>query len=149
MIDRLLLPTDGSETADRATDHAANLAQRYEADVHVVYVVDAGALNLGTGIGEGYAGVVDKLRAAGQDEAQRVADELREAGVDATAETVDQDGVPDGILTYADEHGVDAIVMGTHGRSGPERWLVGSVAEGVLRASSIPVMLIPPEPDEG
>lgn len=149
MIDRVLLPTDGSETADRATEHAADLAQRYEADVHVVYVVDAGALNLGAGIGEGYAGVVDKLRAAGEQEAQRVVEELTQAGVEASAATVDQDGVPAGILTYADEHGADAIVMGTHGRSGAERWLVGSVAEGVLRASSIPVMLVPPDTREG
>lgn len=144
MFDRVLLPTDGSATADQATEYAIDLAQRYDAEIDVVYVVDVGHVDLGTGLGEGWAGVVDKVQQAGEQEAEEVAERMEEAGVTARAATVEHQGIAEGILAYAEENGIDAIVMGTHGRSGPERWLVGSVAEGVLRRSPIPLILIPP-----
>ena len=72
-----------------------------------------------------------------------------DAGVDEVR-TATPTGVPHRqILDYADEHGVDVIVMGTHGRAGLQRYLLGSVAGNVVRSSTVPVMTVRQMPDEG
>jgi len=140
MYDHILVPTDGSDHAERATDHAALLAEAFDATVHLLTVVDieaaAGPFSAG-GIDDDYI----EQRTTGEREAlaeQRAA--LAESiQVDTTVVT---DTPAEGILEYVRESDIDLVVMGTHGRSGLRRYLTGSVAERVLRLSSVPVLTV-------
>lgn len=147
MYDTILVPTDGSETAENAVDHALDLAEKYGAEVHALYVVDVDAMSLSLG-----AEQVDRLQQGNFDEmvevkekADRatgyVADRARERGLQ-TVEHV-AGGQPHSVVAeYAENHGVDLVVMGSHGRSGVKRALLGSVTERTLRSTGVPVLVV-------
>ena len=146
---------EGSALCRKALETA--LADYPDADVVVCHVMDP--------IGSGF-GLVDVMRPTfddgappgsvsptywrewhekAEEKAEAVFDEAREiaADRDETVETVLEFGDPDNvIIEYADEHDVDRIVMGSHCRAGAERFLVGSVAERVVRRAPVPVMVV-------
>lgn len=141
MYDTILVPTDGSEHAQRAAEHAAILATVFEASVHVLAVVDvdaaAGPFSAG-GVDEEYLG---RLDTNAQETVDSVADSI--ADPDLTVHTDLRRGAPsEEILEYVSEFGVDAIAMGTHGRTGVSRFVAGSVTESVLRKSPVPVLTV-------
>ncbi|WP_114575586.1 universal stress protein [Saliphagus sp. LR7] len=138
MYDRILLPTDGSETTDRALAHAADLADRYGADLHLLYVIDVTVFadDVET------AGIVSEFETMGDRIVGRVAAEAREAGVEPAATAVVRGTPHRTILEYVDEEGIDLVVMGTHGRTGLDRYLLGSVTEKVVRLSDVPVLTV-------
>lgn len=140
MYDHILVPTDGSDHAERAGDHAALLAGAFDATVHLLTVVDieaaAGPFSAG-GVDDDYI----EQRTA--DQRAALADLEAELDGDVRAETAVVTGTPsEGILDYVRETAVDLVVMGTHGRSGLRRYLTGSVAERVLRQSPVPVLTV-------
>jgi nucleotide-binding universal stress UspA family protein len=140
MYDTLLIPTDGSEAARRAVEHGAELAAFHDADVHLLYVVDATSFS---GMGTEAVGS-DPITAAtgeGEDILADAAGRLTAHDIEAT--TVVEQGVPDEtILRYIRDHDIDVVVMGTHGRSGIQRFLEGSVTEQVVRSSAAPVLTL-------
>ncbi|WP_435181785.1 universal stress protein [Halorussus sp. AFM4] len=145
MYDRILVPTDGSDQSERAFERALDLALTYDAELHLLNVVDVSAL---TGEFDGMA-VVDRLEEAGRGIVHRLRDRAREAGVD-TVETLVREGIPySTILEYADDNDVDLIVMGTHGRTGLDRYLLGSVTERVVRKSDVPVLTVRSPAEDG
>ena len=136
MYHDVLVPTDGSPAAGRAIEHAIAIADRFDATVHGLYVLVEGPYD---------SLEQEDVRAEADAEAQRALDHLtREAdrrGVDTTTST--SRGTPDEeILAFADEMDVDMIVMGTAGRSGLNRVLVGSVTEYVARNATVPVVTV-------
>ncbi|MFP4589902.1 MAG: universal stress protein [Halobacteriales archaeon] len=137
MYEVILFPTDGSGPGDLALDHAVDLAEAYGARLEVVSVVD-------TGVGT-EAGVVD-IYASLEDAADRaIADAVeraRSAGLDDVRGTVLQGTPHRAILEFADERDVDMIVMGTHGRTGLDRYLLGSVTEKIVRLADVPVLTV-------
>ncbi|KAB1194574.1 universal stress protein [Haloferax sp. MBLA0076] len=145
MYSHILFPTDGSECADAALDHALDHAEMYDATIHALYVADvrevghaAPAVSLGK--------VRDALHDSGRDVLERVARTARAAGIDV--ETTVTEGTPESeILEFADRDDIDLVVMGTHGRSGLDRYLIGSVAERVVRSSPVPVLTVRQEPE--
>jgi nucleotide-binding universal stress UspA family protein len=148
----VLVPTDGSEAADAAVPHGAAVAGRYGAAVHVLNVVDlqaAGGLFDAGGLEGAF---VDRLERAGQDAVERVASAVHEASPDTTVETTvvraGTSGAPDGaaaaIRAHVDERDVGLVVMGSRGRSGLRRGLMGSVASAVLRSVDVPVLVASP-----
>ena len=131
MYERILIPTDGSEVAERAGEFAAAVASRLDADLHVISVEAPGGDLLAEDEG------------AAQHAVEAVAETAVEAGLDPTTEVVDTRwSVHGAIIGYAEEHDIDCIVMGTHGRTGVGRFLLGSVAEQTLRESPIPVLTV-------
>lgn len=140
MYRRILLPTDGGEAADRALAHAVDLAAQYDADLHVLYVVDAGAVTGDIEIGT----IVEEFESAGERTLEDVADRANEAGLERDRITTKlARGTPHRvILEYATSRNVDLVVMGTHGRTGLDRYLIGSVAERVVRLSPVPVLTV-------
>ena len=137
MYDTILFPTDGSPETAAALDHAIDLALASEGTLHALFVVHSGFA-----VDGGIAGVLETLAAIGEDTVSEVRDRAEAAGV-ATVETHVANGIPHrAILDYAAEHGVDCIVMGTHGRSGIERYLLGSTTERVVRLSPVPVLTV-------
>ncbi|WP_224450057.1 universal stress protein [Haloprofundus salilacus] len=136
MYDRILLPTDGSDAAESALPHALELAETFDAELHVLYVVDTRTLAT---IDLGADAVLSTLEAEGEAAVERLRSRAAETGVDALA-TVEAGSPPDIIVDYADDHDVDLVVMATHGRRGWNRYLLGSVTERVVRSSDAPVL---------
>ncbi|NHX35219.1 MULTISPECIES: universal stress protein [Halolamina] len=140
MYDQILHPTDGSEGAAAVADHVGVLAERFDATVHVLAVADT--RNRFESPSSGLAPEVWEERE--KDRAEAAVDDTVETLPDSTdTERVVESGVPhEAILTYAEEAGMDVIVMGTHGRTGLDHYLIGSVAERVVRRSSVPVLTV-------
>lgn len=138
MYDALLVPTDGSEAAVDAAKHAYSLGERYDATVHVLAVIEQSESASIVGQGDDK---LETLRENGTEATRRIVEEAQSRDVDAVGAV--EIGNPDrAILDYAAEHGIDMIVMSTHGRSGVGRFLMGSVTERVIRGGDVPVLAI-------
>lgn len=147
MYDTILIPTDGSDTAENAVDHALDLAEKYDADIHTLYVVDTSAMDISLGTEQ-----IDRIRQGQYDEMPEIQDRANRATGAVTEQAVQYGlevteavvaGQPhDRIDGYAEDHGVDLIVMGSAGRGGVKRVLLGSVAERTLRTTTIPVLVV-------
>lgn len=138
MYDDILIPTDGSQGVETAVEHAIELATTYEATLHAIYVVERNQLR-GRRLGSRLAEILEEK---GVEATQDIADRAESAGRPCVTETLT--GTPhEEILDYADTHGVDLIVMGTEGRTGLDRYLLGSVTANVLRTSDVPVLAVP------
>lgn len=141
--DRILLPTDGSEPAEAAAPHAAVLADRFGATVHVVSAVDvqrAGGLFDAGGVPEEY---VENLEADAGRDVDAMVERLADYD-DIPVETAVVRGTPHEALgDYASAEDVDLVVMGAHGRSGVKRWVLGSVTDRLLRSVDVPLLLVP------
>jgi nucleotide-binding universal stress UspA family protein len=136
MFDTVLIPTDGSDSAQRAAQLGAALAEAYGATVHALAVVDERPYS--TAVVDDEA-VVDEGMTAAEREARRAVAAVADLAADAT--TAVEAGVPAAaIRDYAADADVDLIAMGTHGRTGVERFVIGSVAESVVRHSDVPVL---------
>ncbi len=141
MYERILVPTDGSAGTTHVALQAIDLAEQYDAALYTLYVVNDDTRSLLPGGG-------DELRNRGLRAVDRVAKLAESHDVEAITET--REGDPAGtILDYAGEVGANIIVAGTHGRSGVERRVIGSVAERLVRHANCPVMTVRlPESDE-
>lgn len=142
-VKRILLSTDLSDGSATAMPYACAMAERFEAELHLLYVFeqDTGSTYVrGMPVPEGNS-EIELLK-------QQVAESLAnfiDADWEAKIRTlrVTGEGQPSvEILRYADENKIDLIVMGTHGRSGFAHALLGSVAEKVVRKSSCPVLTV-------
>lgn len=161
MYENILYPTDGSDGARAAMDTVQNLAEAYGATVHVLNVVDTTYEGIGgdphteqtpgmVGDPEGGTGgmvgdrtTMDEAREQVQKRGEQVVEETadRMTGVDTVAAI--SAGTPhEVILDYVDEHDIDMVVMGTHGRTGVDRYLIGSVTEKVVRLAEVPVVSV-------
>ncbi|WP_425499715.1 universal stress protein [Halorarum halobium] len=140
LYERILVPTDGSDGVERAIQHAVDLAVDHGATLHALYVVNS-ASYAGMPMESSWEGIDDMLRADAEDAVsmvEAVADDF-----DVPVETAILDGSPSKeIVRYAESEGCDLVVMGTHGRGGIDRLLLGSVAEKVVRSSSVPVLTV-------
>lgn len=140
MYNRILVPTDGSAETERAVEHAVELAATHEATLHAVYVVNTASF-ASLPMETSWEGIGDLLREEGDNAVKRVYELAEERDVTVEAELIE--GSPSReIVRYAKEKECDLIVMGTHGRGGIDRLLLGSVAERVVRSSPVPVLTI-------
>ncbi len=147
MYENILVPTDGSDTAEIAVDHALDLAETYDATVHALYVVDVGHLSISLGpeqvdrIQAGQWREMDELRERAESAIDVVTDRAQARGIDAVEHVAA--GKPHSMIAkYAKNHDIDLVVMGSQGRSGVKRALLGSVTERTLRETRIPVLVV-------
>lgn len=143
MYNQVLIPTDGSDPSIKAAAHAFKLADRDGAAVHILYVVDSTSQwtvgVYGAPVSSGTT--LSELEQKGVAVTENLA--AQAAAMDLEVVTEVQSGhVRDTIIRYVSKHGIDLIVMGTHGHNGVERLLLGSVTERVLRTSDIPVLVV-------
>lgn len=120
MYDDVLFPTDGSENAEAAFEHASSLAERYGARIHVLYVVNTTYSD----VGASGRTTVDSLRERGESVVRAAEERAAAAGIDVLTRIEEGDPYKE-ILDYG-EANADLIVMGTRGRSGLDRYLLGS-----------------------
>lgn len=137
MYDSILIPTDGSEGVQKAIDHGIELADWANADIHSIFVVD---LRDYVAALEGDISLIeDAIIEEGENTLKKIEDRCRQK--DINIETNILYGTPhQEILEYTKEHDIELIVMGTHGRAGLDRFLLGSVTDKVIRKSDIPVL---------
>lgn len=143
MYDRILLPTDMSPGVDRAIEHAIDAAERYEAELHVLYVVDADAYSSypGDEYVHEFEGLEAALEHAGEDAVEDIVATANEANV--STEAVIKHGVPhEEILKYVRDAEIGLTVVGSKNRSSEYRRLLGSVAERVVHMSDRPVTVV-------
>ena len=140
MYDDVLMPTDGSEGTVTALEHAREIAGNHEATLHVVHVVDR-RVYLAAGKDE-QDEVLAGLQEDGEAAIDTVVDRLDGDEIDVVTEL--REGVPHReLLGYADEHDVDLIAIGTHGRSSRDQIVnMGSVTEKVVDNSERPVLVV-------
>jgi nucleotide-binding universal stress UspA family protein len=138
MYDTILVPTDGSDAAMKAVDHAVDLAAQYDATLHVLAVVDPTSFST---LDVDPSTVVVAMERQAREAAQRVETVADEAGVAVETAVVRGDPART-ITTYATDNEADLVVMGTHGRSGLDRYLLGSVTERVVRTADVPVLTV-------
>ncbi|MDH2052063.1 universal stress protein [Achromobacter marplatensis] len=146
MYSRIIVAVDSSHASNRALDEAIKIAKDSGATLRILHVLDDLSVSLATNPYAGYysGALIENLRQSGA----KVLEEARTraAAAELQVETVlyDDLGLPveERILTAAQNWPADLIVMGTHGRRGVKRAMLGSSAEAVLRASPIPVLLV-------
>jgi nucleotide-binding universal stress UspA family protein len=145
MTENVLVPVDRSEQARKAFEWT--LDQFDDAHVTVLHVVDLSdpeyfenAVEIsGEDVGEErYEGVLSET----ENFLQTFVDEAETAGLEASHDYVKGDSASRGVVKYAEENDIDHIVIGSHGRSGAARILLGSVAEKVTRRSPVPVTIV-------
>lgn len=136
MIETVVVATDGSASVDRAVAVAVDLADRFDADVHALYVIDEGELSSAPDQ------LVDDLRAALVEQGHAATAAVG-AETDRPVTTTTREGRPaQEIATYAKEVDADVVATGTRGRHGENRFLIGSVAERVVRTCPTPVLTV-------
>lgn len=144
MYQRILVPIDGSTTAERALQEAVKLATG-KAQLRLVYVIEEVYPLDAEGYAYiDYAALQEAVRSTGERTLAQAAETVRRSGI--TAETALLDVPGERTASVIDGEAMnwkaDLIVIGTHGRSGLSRLLLGSVAEGVVRGASVPVLLV-------
>jgi len=143
MFKHILVPVDGSETAQKAAVKAAGLAQTYGSAVTVIYVIDPYPF---TGLGSDFAyGQAEYLAAAAAEAKEALAAArkvLEPLGLKVQSEVVEAHAAWRGILDKGTAVGADLIVMGSHGRRGVEKMILGSVTQSVLAHAHLPVLVV-------
>ena len=144
MYERVLLPVDGSDPSFQAAEHAVDLAERYDATLHVLHVIDTAPYDAEVIT----SAVIGDLEQQGRNAIEEVV-ELAPTSASKRIETAIRRGNPyETILEYVDEHDIDLIVMSTHGQTGIRRLVLGSVTEKIVRTAPVPVHTVRAIPTE-
>lgn len=144
MFKRILVPVDGSSTSALGIAAAIRLAKEQQARIRLIHVVDELVLMSSPDAGIMIGEAIDMLRDSGKDILAKAVARVRKAGIVAESTLVESVGgrAADLIVRDAKKWKADIIVIGTHGRRGLKRVVMGSDAEEVVRNTSIPVMLV-------
>lgn len=143
MFKHILVPVDGSETSLAAVDKAIGLAKAFGSTVTAIYVIDPYPF---TGVGADFAYGQDQYLGAAKAEAnaaiEAVAQRLTAAGLKADTRIVEAHAVWRGIADAAEAVGADLVVMGSHGRRGLEKLVLGSVTQSVLTQTQLATLVV-------
>ena len=145
MYQRILVPIDGSSTASRGLDEAIRLAKLTGGRLRLLHVIDELSFALAMDAYAGYAGTwLEELRTNAAKLLQAGQARAAAAGVEADTVLLDRfkGAVHDQVIAEAEACKAELIVIGTHGRRGIGRWVMGSSAEHILRMSPVPVLLV-------
>ena len=149
MYQRILVPVDGSSASRRGLTEAIKLAKGLNATVRILHVVDEFVTDMAVGPTPYYEQWVEALREGGRRTLNEELKFSKSHGAEPEPVLIDTVGrrASDVIIEQAREWPADLIVMGTHGRRGVRRLLMGSDAELVVRQSPVPVLLVREEPE--
>lgn len=143
MFDRIVVSLDGSDTSEQALPAATQLARGLGAPLHLIRVADLAWLSLGASDAAlEYAALGDTVSQEEQEAKNYLAGREKELATNGLTVTTEvRTGFAAREIIAASKPG-DLLVMASHGRSGPARWLLGSVAEDVTRRAACPVLLV-------
>ena len=136
MIDTVVLATDGSDSVARAVTVGVDLAQRFDATMHALFVIDDRV------IGSAPSDLRTEFDDALVDRGNRAVDRVKTESSSDIVASIRRGQPPIEITRYAKNEEADLVVMGTRGRHGTNRFVIGSVAETVVRTCPIPVLTV-------
>ncbi|MEF8777266.1 MAG: universal stress protein, partial [Haloarculaceae archaeon] len=140
MYETILIPTDGSNGSEKALEHGIDIAEKYGATVHLVYVIDVGVYDHYGGV-DAFEHAEEALEETGDELLAEARERVEAASLPVEshkARTTPHEGISD----TADRIDADLIVMGTERRPAEYRHMIGSVSERVIRTSPVPVHLV-------
>jgi nucleotide-binding universal stress UspA family protein len=147
MYSKILVAVDGSDTSLHALQHAIELSMNLSATLRIGHVVDMNWLPLGPELAIDIEAISAVRRSAGEKILAAARETAQKAGLESESTLMETETptqhVAETIAKEAARWPADLVVLGTHGRRGFERMLLGSVAEGMARRSPVPVLLIP------
>ena len=142
---RILVAVDGSETSTQAMQEAINLAKNQQATLRIIYIADEFVV-VGDGVYFDYKQYENAVRNYGLSVINKMESLAKKASVSFESSMIENTEhavwIPEKIIAEANSWQADLLVIGTHGRRGFSHLMLGSVAEGVIRIASIPVLLI-------
>lgn len=137
---KILIATDGSDYTKNAVDYGIDLAKNTGAKLLTIYVVDTAAF-ASIPMDAAWESMYELLRQEGDVAMKYVAEKAEKEGMEVEENIIE--GHPaDEIIKYSEKNSISLIVLGTLGKSGLDRFLLGSVAEKVVRNSKIPVLVV-------
>ena len=137
---RVLLPLDGSVMAEQALPFAVAQAERFRSELILLRAVGSWNGNGQSPVELGW--VQDQMGQWARDYLESIATQVRVEGVPVKVVVLLQAPPHEAITQFAEVNGVDLIVICSRGQSGPSRWLMGSVADRVVRGAATPVLLV-------
>jgi nucleotide-binding universal stress UspA family protein len=145
MYKRIVVPLDGSKLAEEVLTHVRTLASCLGSEILLVRVTAYPSYEYLLADQSVASSLQTSLEAEAGEYLNGIIKSLREGGFQAQAEVVTEGGpVADAIIAFAHKVQADLIAMSTHGRTGPSRWFLGSVADRVVRGAGVPVLMIRP-----
>ena len=136
-----MIPYDKSEPANRALEYAMDLAKKYSSKISIVAYV---SLNIGySGDGSSsYVEMVELQRRSAEYALSKLEPRLQELKIPFNLKAIEGTSITETLVSYAERHHVNLIVMGSRGLGGFEKLLLGSVASGILQHSKCPVLIV-------
>jgi len=138
MYDKILIPYDGSDEAQKGARHGVELAAALDSAIHALYVIDLPGVPRAMALRDDEDEIRERYHEYGEEALEEVASMAAEHGVDCSA-TIRTGSVSDEIVDYADEVGMDAVVMGSAYR-GKLGNILGGTADRVVRSATVPVI---------
>ena len=143
MFKHIVFATDGSPSAAKASQTAIELARTNGAKLTVVFVIDPYPyMSLGEGTGDAFQAYMNAAYAASAKVTEDLVEQAKKAGVTMEKSVVEGDDVASAIVMVAEQQGGDLVVVGSHGRTGIQTFILGSVASKVLTMSKVPVLIV-------
>ncbi len=143
MFKHIVFATDGSPSAAKASQTAIELARTNGAKLTVVFVIDPYPyMSLGEGTGDAFQAYMNAAYAASAKVTEDLVEQAKKAGVTMEKSVVEGDDVASAIVMVAEQQGGDLVVVGSHGRTGIQKFILGSVASKVLTMSKVPVLIV-------
>ena len=143
MFKHIVFATDGSPSAAKASQTAIELARTNGAKLTVVFVIDPYPyMSLGEGTGDAFQAYMNAAYAASAKVTEDLVEQAKKAGVTMEKSVVEGDDVASAIVMVAEQQGGDLVVVGSHGRTGIQKFILGSVARKVLTMSKVPVLIV-------
>ncbi len=138
---RVLVPVDFSDFSDRALQYGREMCRKFGAELHLLHVLEVQVtpqFTMGLAVPQRNEESADAAR----EKLQRLSGEAEDDQIGPVICETAHGRPADKIVQYANDHGIDVIAIGTHGRTGLSHVLVGSVAENVVRHAACPVLIV-------
>jgi nucleotide-binding universal stress UspA family protein len=141
MVKHILVPYDGSDPANRAFEFATELAKLYKASIMVVTCIVIHA-HVDPVLSVAFLETIKLQKEDAKKDLSKLEAKLKEFGISFQTEVLEAISITDILVSYADSHNVDLIIMGSRGLGGFKKLLLGSVASGVTQHSKCPVLIV-------
>lgn len=141
MIKHIMIPYDKSEAANRAFDYAMDLAKKYNSSISIVSCVPI-QVPTDPYFGAAYLETTKLLREDAVNSISKLEPRLKESNISFKTDVLEVISITESLLSYAESHDIDLIVIGSRGLGGFKKLLLGSVASGVSQHSKCPVLIV-------